>query len=189
MARIFLSITLFFILLTNCMNQKMMLAPKNITDSKLCFDGYYKLRGKAMFYDSVKNSTAYGVAKELDSYNVYIFYSNGVFIGGETLRADSVNNRAAYLYERYKNSGKSKRDANLWGIFTMVGDSIKIENWEPSSGGGMKTVIRMGKVLNDTTFVITEKLNHYDNEKQLLQDTFNFSKLSRKPDSTNIFIK
>lgn len=186
--KIFIIIFLL-IQLTSCMHQKMFLVRRNISDGRLYLDGYYKLRGKAMFYDSMRNSIAYGIAREQESYNVRIFYTNGISLGGEIIRADSVDGRPEYIYEKYKNKGNSKGNRNLWGIFSLEGDSIKFENWEPSSGGGMKTVIRMGKILNDTTFVITKELNRYDGKIGLRQDTFCFVKLTKKPDSTNIYIK
>lgn len=186
--KIFIIIFLL-IQLTSCMNQKMFLERNNISDGKLRLDGYYKVKGRAMFYDSVRNSTAYGIAREQDCYELHIFYVNGISLGGDVLRADSVDGRPEYIYERYKNKGNRKWAATLWGIVSLKGDSIKFENWVPSNGDGMKTVIKMGKILNDTTFVITKRTNRYNIKPDLRQDTFRFVKLSKKPDSTNIFIK
>ena len=53
----------------------------------------------------------------------------------------------------------------------------------------MKTVIRSGVILNDTTFILTERFNNYNFKEDAIQDTFRVHQYSPKPDSTNKFIK
>lgn len=78
---------------------------------------------------------------------------------------------------------------DYWGIFNIKNDSIVFERWYPSSGGPFPAYLRSGKILNDTTFVITKSFrSKIGNEEQQLNETYHFRKFSPKPDSTNIFV-
>lgn len=121
-------------------------------------------------------------------YKFYFLYTNGVLYGGTHLLQEKLNTveEKVALYE-IRNRATNMRD--LWGAFRIYDKKIEFEKWEPSSGGPMKTVIRQGDILNDTTFVIRKRINNYDGKTYLVQDTFRFRQFSPKPDSTNRFVK
>jgi len=119
---------------------------------------------------------------------VYLFYRNGTLIsaGGfpkplekveEGLRAPDINNvkNAKYNY----------------GRFLIEADSIQFERWYPGSPP-LPAYIRAGRILNDTTFVITESFRMQNGKKTETDsgrnEVYHFRQFSPKPDSTNRFV-
>jgi hypothetical protein len=74
-----------------------------------------------------------------------------------------------------------------WGTFDISNDLINTERWGCCAVSA-KTVLRYGKILNDTTYLIEEFHNNYSGGTSVENDTFRFKYMSQKPDSTNIFI-
>lgn len=123
-------------------------------------------------------------------YDTFFLYENSVLIYGggiENYHKKSVS--FSEFVKRNRDTAFKQKIKSSWGIYMIDENRIEFEKWEPSSGGPMKTVIRRGHILNDTTFVITERFNHYDGKTYHVQDTFRFREFSPKPDSTNRFIK
>ena len=84
--------------------------------------------------------------------------------------------------------GNIEETKYYWGQFIVKENNIKFERWYPSSGGPLRTYVREGTILNDTTFHITESYHLQDGEKQDIDEedeTYHFKSLSPKPDSTN----
>lgn len=137
------------------------------------------------FYWVKVSDTNYNIWKD-----TFFLYENGVLVYGGGIY-DLCENSASFLQFIKRNSDRvfKQKNKSSWGGYIIIGRNIQFEKWEPSSGGPMKTVVRRGHILNDTTFVISEKFNHYDGRTYPVQDTFRFREFSPKPDSTNRFIK
>lgn len=163
-------------LFTACKGTKLQLPKEDNLSIALRLDGYY-------VKEAVFENNKY--------YKFYFLYTNGVLYGGTHLLQEKLNTdeEKAVLFE-LRNRATNIRD--LWGIYSILNTlntKIQFEKWEPSSGGPMKTVIRQGDILNDTTFVIRKRHNNYDGKTYLVQDTFRFRQFTPKPDSTNRFVK
>ena len=78
---------------------------------------------------------------------------------------------------------EAKKDRAQWGIYTINGNIIYMEDWRTIGDCTYDVFSHTGKILNDTTMIIPIQLDG----KTL--DTFRFVKFSPKPDSTNNFIK
>lgn len=165
--------SLVMIGVVSCTSQKLVLMNNmsNHPTTKIRLDGYY------VVYDNV------GIK---DKNRQFFLYENRIVSGGAYIRLDAFDKKSEEFY-RYVTPLKD--DRSHWGLFTINQDEIKLEKWEPSNGGGMKTVISSGVVLNDTTFILTERFNHYSHKIDAIQDTFRFHHYYPKPDSTNRFIK
>lgn len=151
---------------------KLTLTKQVYSGGQLRTDGYY--------YYSADNKL----------YDTYFFYRDGLIINGggssslTPFKSFEKEFSSSYTNEYLSNSKYA------WGLFNIQGDSILIERWYPSSGGPLPVYMSMGKVLNDTTFVITKSLRSKNGkEEQQLNETYHFRKFSPKPDSTNTFIK
>ena len=89
-----------------------------------------------------------------------------------------------------KFSKKSFQKKHDWGTFQINKDSIVFERWYPAEVS--KSYYRSGKILNDTTFVITESYRLRNGKKKEWREkneVYHFKAFSPKPDSTNRFIK
>jgi hypothetical protein len=90
----------------------------------------------------------------------------------------------------YRDGAFNKKVNNIrfcWGIFKIKKDSIIIEEWLVADG--LKPVfINKGKILNDTTFVITKSISKKGGEKSV-KEVHHFKKFSPKMDSITKFIK
>jgi hypothetical protein len=85
-------------------------------------------------------------------------------------------------------TGNSKAD---WGVFQIDGNEIKFERWYPSSGGPLRSFVRSGIILNDTTFHIKESYRMRDGQKTEIMERdeiYHFLHFSPKPDSANTFM-
>ena len=116
-----------------------------------------------------------------DRYDVYFLNRNGIvrYIGTPS-SLDYVSNNASFPRERY-----------YWGLFRISGDQLVFERWHPGSGGYNPAFVHSGKILDDTTFVITEQERSKTGEEGLLKEsrTFHFQEFSPKPDSTSKYIE
>ena len=121
--------------------------------------------------------------------SAYFFYQDGVVLssGGspEEMTIEEIEN--IWLSDEYDDF--IKKTKYLWGVFNIADEYIEFETWESGNGSALKTVIRSGDILNDTTFVLTILYNNYNDNTIILNDTFQFKQFSPKPDSTNLFIQ
>lgn len=159
-----------------CIDSKLIISRQAFNGSSLNLNGYY--------YNITKGQYRYAI-------DIYFFYNNGiVYRGGSGVAELNVSNNELlgnmdkYLYSKVMNQSKTG-----WGTFHITSNEIQFETWEPSSGGPLKTVIRSGKILNDTTFTITKFINNYDGKTTSKNDVYHFRPFTPKPDSTNKFIE
>lgn len=114
-------------------------------------------------------------------YLSFMFYSNGVVLGGFFSDSPDINKTIIHYTER------SLYDYNYkipyaWGLFEIKeGGRIKIEKWFSKEWADYGITKIPGFILNDTTLL----LDH----PSIGRDTFYFHYLPVKPDSTNRFIK
>jgi len=154
--------------LLNCgkdRDDKLNFLQQDFNGNQLRLDGYY--------YTEMENSE--GII-----YSRYAFYKNGIVRDlGSTKNLNQVN----FLNGNYKFD---------WGLFIIENEHIKFERWYSNSTGPYLAYVRAGKILNDTTFHITETyrlLNEEKTEFRLIDEIYHFKQFSPKPDSTNNFIK
>ena len=81
-----------------------------------------------------------------------------------------------------------KKNKSSWGLFEVIGQQIKFERWYPSSGGPLPVFVRRGKIINDTTFIITETYKSDGTERNIVNESYHFRKFSNKPSNNNPFI-
>ena len=118
------------------------------------------------------------------------FFENGIFldIGGNEIDYDEAKN---YVINQFINK-KSHLDSKLgWGVFKIDNDYIAFERWY-GYAKPYKAFVRAGKILNDTTFVITESYRVINGERKEIRsknEMYHFKKFSPKPDSTNVFVQ
>ncbi len=154
--------------LLNCgkeKDDKLNLVQQDFNGNQLRLDGYY--------FTEKENS-------EGKIYIRYAFYKNGIV---RDLGSTKDLNLENFLRGNYKFD---------WGIFVIDNEEIKFEKWYSNSIGPYLAYIRAGKILNDTTFHITESyrlLNGEKTEFKIRNEIYHFKQFSPKPDSTNNFIR
>lgn len=170
-------ITFVCILLPSCasflemFDDKLNLQQEQYNGEQLKINGYY-------FYKTKDNLKV-----------VYFFYNNGILLNAGGLKGNH-NDVANYLYREFSNNSKYKNIKSFWGLFQIENEKIKFEKWYP--GEVSKTFIREGRILNDTTFKITESYQPSKGRFKTLskrEEIYHFKKFNPKPDSTNKFIQ
>lgn len=133
-------------------------------DSSLRIDGYYIHKENSIIYSS------------------YVLYGNGIirFTGGVPAGEDE-----AYLEELFLR-GLRNDQKGLWGIFLVKDSTITFERWY-SSEPPLRAYINEGKILNDTTFIITK--TYRKDRVTIKSELYRFKRFLYKPDSTNKFIR
>ena len=124
---------------------------------------------------------------EGDILDTYFFYRNGVLIYGGSSNSnhtDPINNmNHVFLSDAFVHN--LRKDA--YGVFLVQDDSIVFEKWGLIQGP--KPVTRYsGKILNDSTFIITKMESPYSEDTNQIDHLFRFNAFSPKPDSTNIYV-
>ena len=118
---------------------------------------------------------------------VVSLYRNGIIraCGGGYDSFQDFESRIAIINTATSNPNKSP-----WGIFIVEGNVIKYEKWYGARAlEPYRTRIYAGKILNDTTFQITEAYRPNNSERQVYDWIFHFKQFSPKPDSTTVYIK
>ena len=115
-------------------------------------------------------------------YMNYVFYENGVVLGGFTeplkdrnIDAISKNLMDKELIKLYQ------AVPYAWGLFQLDGQRLKINTWLSFELGAYLVSKKVGSIVNDSTLLIVQP--------NIGIDTFHFHFLPVKPDSTNKFIK
>ncbi len=115
-----------------------------------------------------------------------VLYKNGVILTPYATPYDSKKNKIAaedYFKTITKESNPYHDIVYSWGIFKVDSNNLTIEKWVSGDGGHKyNTMIRKGKILNDSSFVFPL------GSSITKLDTFRFVKTSVKPDSTCPFI-
>lgn len=121
------------------------------------------------------------------SYRDIVFlYQNGIFIDDGISGSENFDDEQQYLsdnsfYANYQNN-KLK-----WGIYSIQDSSIVTERWYPSEDY-FPVYSRIGKIVNDSTFSVTQSFRCDGSDSQSENAIYHFKKFSPKPDSTNTFI-
>lgn len=118
----------------------------------------------------------------------YWFFRNGILIhaGGIAHSFSKMDD----LMMAYIKDGYYKTRKFAWGVFVIDGDDIAFERWYPH--GPNQAYVRAGKILNKTTFRITESYRMVDGVKTEVREKdemYYFRQFDFKPDSINRFIK
>lgn len=114
-------------------------------------------------------------------YLSFMFYTNGVVLGGFFPDTSNINKTIIHFTDRSVYEYIYKLPY-AWGLFEIKEDGrIKIEKWFSREWADYGIFKIPGYILNDTTLL----LDH----PSIGRDTFYFHYLPVKPDSTNRFIK
>lgn len=139
---------------------------------ELRLDGYYysnkvfgNHNGIAMFYKDGICFHLFGLIEDHDT----ISYIENEILLNETLMHSFWNT------------------PNHIGVFQINDNKIEFETWE--AGRDIITFSHYGEILNDTTFIITKRVNNDSGKSYYENLTYKFKEFSPKPDSTNTFIK
>lgn len=154
--------------ISSCTGPQLTIDKQNYTSDQLRIDGYYyeKIDGKY--------------------YSLYFFYEDGTIIhaGDGYTEQELTEQEKEMTTEEWINAVKTY--GTSYGRFIVDDDSIAFERWYPSSGGFSPVYLSSGKILNDTTFVITQSINSgRPNGWRDKNETYHFREFSPKPDSTN----
>jgi hypothetical protein len=158
-----------------CRDTEFTMQRTNHAKDDLRIDGYY-------FRDLSDEGTK-------ERAEIYYLYSNGVLLGGWSV--DYALAEEGNIEVDIDNEFQKKTKWR-WGIFNVKDDHIQIERWKPNQSGCVTTIFEQGELLNDTTFVITQR-DHISRKRTYRSEypthTYYFRALSAKPDSTNRFIQ
>lgn len=171
MVKCMIAITFFAFCLESCFlknRSARYIKNEQLSNNKIRLDGYY--------YYYLKNKI-----KSTDVFiDCFFFYGNG-----KVFFAMGTNTKNILQYEEYLKSKlriDSKNMPEYWTNYLIKNDSIHFERIYVQPG--FPHAIYRGKILNDTTFVITESINNPSSKKSIsLDDTFHFKMFHPKPDS------
>lgn len=161
-------------IITSCSKRldELMMNKSPYTGNELRIDGYYM---------SSPNSSMY--------VGVGIFYRDRVcihfFFRPETMETMDYIESEFLLNESFINDAKSK--PSWLGVFEINDKSLNFETWE--AGRNITTFNHLADMLNDTTFILQEKVDNLLNSSSTENLTYRFKEFNPKPDSTNMFIK
>lgn len=152
----------------------------NLSLPKMVYDGK-ELRVDGYYYFDYENIESYRT--------IYFLFANGVILYGSTFPLSELQKQEnAYTEPGWQ--FPNQRPKYYWGLFEIEGDNIRFERWYPSEPP-LKAYVRAGKILDDTTFVITESYRMQGGRKTEIREenqVYHFKPFSPKPDSTNVFI-
>jgi len=135
---------------------------------QLKIDGYY--------YDKYGNP---------ELFETYILYRNGIILNtGVVEKLKDLEQ--VILNPDMINKLKGMKDA--WGVFKIEGNTIQFERWYPGDPP-LKSYIRSGVIINDTTFQITKSMRSNGEDLRDINEIYHFKQFSLKPDSTNNFVQ
>lgn len=130
----------------------------------------------------------YRINHEGKIFDGYFFYRNGIILSLGGLSYSQIG-FDMYIETEVLNGDMSSRIKSAWGVFNIEDDNLLFERWHP--GRPFKTYCRIGKILNDTTFHITESYRMQNGQKTEIRERdeiYHFRQFSPKPDSTNSFV-
>jgi len=122
--------------------------------------------------------------------NIAVFYRNGVCMH---IQARSTSQDIFDFVENdiLLNDAFISRLKDLpacIGIFQINMESIEFEIWDRDYHDTY-SVRYFGEILNDTTFLVTKRVDKGTKKSYSINDTYRFKQFSPKPDSTNVYIK
>ncbi|MBX2907788.1 MAG: hypothetical protein KF744_17210 [Taibaiella sp.] len=145
---------------------------RNAYSGTLKTDGYY--------FEAADDTSKYS--------EIFFLYRNGILQGGYSELVEKAETGTITI-----DNVQRKQIKYYWGAFNIDASELQIESWLPLYAGCLRTKLRKGRVLDDTTFLITkvvlfERKGKVSSEFDV-SDTFHFHATLQKPDSTNDFIK
>lgn len=150
-------------------DEELTIARQPYNGNELRLDGYYYYMRDGIIFDT------------------YFFYRNGVLIYGGA--SDSISSDPVCTMDQVFKSDSFVHTLNKddYGVFLIQNDSIVFEKWGLVQGS--KPVDRyLGKIMNDTTFIISRIESPYSGDYYQDNILFRFHSFSPKPDSTNAYI-
>jgi len=168
-------ILILIVILSGCKyllgpDEELTLECKPFNNDALRLDGYY-----------------YSSSQQLDENTAaYFLYQNGMIHSFGAFPITEMKEREKLFYDSAFIE-KVRKIKFFWGVFNVDEKDIIIEMWYP--GNGPLLVYReLGKILNDTTFIIYETGRLDGTEKKSVNQIYRFRQFSPKPDSINNFL-
>lgn len=117
---------------------------------------------------------------------IYFLYSNGIIlkVGAELSNEPDLTRYSSKDFHAFLNDNDG--DVTHWGALDIHGDQISFEIYPPRAFS--KTVIRRGKIVNDTSFVITSLYSNSLGKSEQLEEYYFLERTNFKIDSTNRFV-
>jgi hypothetical protein len=159
---------------------------EELSIKKMPYNGAH-LRTDGFYYSNFIDTpiTAYADTPVTRSM-LLMFYRNGIVnFSGSADSAKMETYVATYL-------GQQKDCRDCWGLFSVDGSDIQLERWPPAQFTCSPIERSTGKVINDSTFVLSMKIRTRDGHTEQSSNqaiTYHFRKFNFKPDSTNNVIK
>ena len=154
-------------------------------------DDVLSLPMQAYSGNQIKINGYYYLGNSNSIYDSYFFYNNGILISGggsPAKTASFVFIEGQFISPSYLKA--LKKDKSSWGLFLIDGGTIRFERWFCAEGF-CKSYVREGKILNDTTFIVTQSYRMRNGQKTeigMKNETYRFRPFGPKPDSSNVFI-
>jgi hypothetical protein len=166
---------IYILLLILCISCKQLCKDTSFSIYKVPYNGTLRLNG--YYYEEPKDSLT----------TIYVLYNDGIVClpGSPT-----ISKMDKYILEN-NNSTILKDSKYAWGVFNIVGNIIKIEEWEPTMCG-YPVRLSTGTILNDSTYIITQYSLRTGSKTNTTNDVkmiYHFRKFNPKPDSTNSYVK
>jgi len=150
------------------------------SENRLRLDGYYYTEWDGSSKVPTYNGSAYDDKRTFYSEDsvtyrkIYFLYENGIMLNGNAVKLDKEYSYETKFrdetYVKYKNKRKDS-----WGILNIRNDSIQFEFLYCAEV--CKSAVSAGKILNDTTFVITE---HDQKKNRTINFFYHFKQFSPK---------
>jgi len=117
---------------------------------------------------------------------IYFLYCNGIIleVGAELSNKPDLTRYSSKNFHTFLNDNRG--DMTHWGALDIHGDQISWEIYPPRAFS--KTMIRRGRILNDTSFVITSVYLNSDRKSEPLEEYYFLTRTNFKIDSTNRFV-
>jgi len=159
--------------LYNCSDDNLSIELEEYTGDQLQNQGY--------FFKEIENSTEESLTE------VFFLFNNGIVLGSDGYDYISVSENTIDVNQ----TDTALKSKAAWGVFTISESSIEIEHWRSTSIGCFKTKYLKGKVLTETSFLITSiELREKGKVTRLedVNDLYVFRILEEMPNSNNEYI-
>jgi hypothetical protein len=134
--------------------------------------------------DEIKtNGYYYMYVEKLDSYNIIVFYRNGI-----VHNRFAVKSLANYEDQLYSGSYYKNDFISCWGLFLINKNELSIENIDYKGGLHGIAYTTLGNILNDSTICLYNIKESESNLCEEIDETYYFRSFHTKPDSTNKWI-
>lgn len=165
----FLLFILILLLLNSCvLDHKLSITKTHNESASLRLDGIY------LHEDS------------LEIVDLFFLYQDGTILSRGSVRKANLEDKLSQL--EVSTDEKYKAMKYLWGKYLIQDGVITFEKWAPSDKP-YRAFRRTGKILNDTTFVITQFSNVKGKGLMNIKETYRFRKTKTKPDSRNKWVR